>query len=97
MKIRKLSASIAFTIVIATSLVMILQNATAVSDQMQHDGGGATLIDAPITPRIFVNLPPSPTSGEKLAAVIDSIDAVSTAIRMFSASAGGLWIGNLKR
>ena len=94
---RKLSSSIALTTVIATTLVMSTQNATAVSDQMQHDGGGATLIDTPITPRIFLNPPSSPTSGEKLAAVIDSIDAVSSAIRMFSASAGGLWVGNLKK
>ena len=94
---RKLPASIALTTVIVTTLVMSTQNATAVSDQMQHDGGGATLIDTPITSRIFLTLPSSPTSGEKLAAVIDSIDAVSSAIRMFSASAGGLWVGNLKK
>ena len=88
----------AFRITVVVSIFLIpTQSASAQNYSIHFDGGGETIIDTPQAPQIFTEYSTATTQGEKLAAIIDYIDAASSARKMFSASAGGLYIGNLKR
>lgn len=82
--------------VVGTLISLNVQGASAQNYSIHHDGGGETFIDTAISPQIFTAYVAAETSGEKLAAVIDYVDAASSARRMFSASAGGLFLGNYK-
>ncbi len=83
-------------LIFAFASTLSVQSASAENYHVQFDGGGECLINNVSTAREFFDYPSQGKGSEKVVAVVDYVDAASSARRLLTTSAGGLFIGNYK-